>query len=365
MPGRHTPSNWDELSEAWQLGLDLSAAIALVTWANEEPTGGNVYNRKLVAALRARGKPVEIVKVPGTWPTPDATARSSLAAVLAERPISLVDGIVAGAAPEAIRAATRANRTVVILVHLPIGADQPSRPEEQALRAASAVICTSQHCADLLEVRYELDRPAVALPGADLAPVAVGSRPPRLIMIAALTPNKDQLTVVGALDMISDLAWSAALVGSTTVDRDYAKHVRTMIDSAGLAKRIMITGALTGVALEGQWATADLVLLVSRVEMYGLVVTEALAHGLPVVVGAGTGAEEALAASRPADASLPGLAVPVGRPVALASALRRWMSDPELRTAWRTAALHRRETLAGWDQTATAVLDCLVEFGSR
>jgi glycosyltransferase involved in cell wall biosynthesis len=354
------------MSPAGRVGssADASEAIALVTWANEEPTGGNVYNRKLVAALQTRGQPAQIVRVPGAWPNPDGTARSRLTAALAKWSISLVDGIIASAAQGAIRAATEAGRTVVIVVHLPIGVDQPSQAEEQALRAASAVICTSQHCADVLERRYGLRRPVVALPGAETAPVAVGSRPPRLLMIAALTPNKDQLAVVQALGMISDLAWSAALVGSASADRGYAQQVRTMIDSAGLADRIMITGPLTGAALEEQWTAADLVLLVSRTEMYGLVVTEALAHGLPAIVGAGTGAEEALAGVAPADAPLPGLALPVGHPVALAGALRRWLTDPDLRTTWRTAGLQRRATLPGWDRTATAVLDCLAGLRS-
>jgi glycosyltransferase involved in cell wall biosynthesis len=338
---------------------DTGEAIALVTWPNEEPTGGNVYNRKLVAALQTRGQPTEIVQVPGAWPNPDDAARTSLTAALAKWPISLVDGIIASAAQGAIRAATAAGRTIVIVVHLPIGVDQPSQAEAQALLAASAVICTSQHCADVLERRYGLRRPVVALPGAEPAPVALGSRPPRLLMIAALTPNKDQLTVVRAIGMISDLGWSAALVGSASADRDYARQVRTMIDSAGLADRIMITGTLTGAALEEQWTAADLVLLVSRREMYGLVVTEALAHGLPAIVGAGTGAEEALASVAPADGPLPGLALPIGHPVALAGALRRWLTDPDLRTAWRTAALQRRTALPSWDRTAAAVLDCL------
>jgi glycosyltransferase involved in cell wall biosynthesis len=214
-------------------------------------------------------------------------------------------------------------------------------------------------------MRYGLARPAVASPGAELAPGAVGSQPLRLLMIAAFSPNKDQLTVVQALGLISDLAWSAALVGSTTVDRGYARQVLAMIESAGLADRIMITGTLTGAALEEQWAGADLVLMISRTEMYGLVVTEALAHGVPAVVGARTGAEEALAGAGPADASLPGLAVPVGEPVALADTLRRWLTDPDLRTAWRTAALQRRATLPGWDRTAASVLHCLAELGSR
>jgi glycosyltransferase involved in cell wall biosynthesis len=127
----------------------------------------------------------------------------------------------------------------------------------------------------------------------------------------------------------------------------------------------MITGTLTGAALEQQWTAADLVLLVSRTEMYGLVVTEALGHGLPVVVGAGTGAEEALVGAALAGAPLPGHAVPVGHPLALAGALRRWLTDPDLRTAWRTAALQRRTALPAWDRTAAAVLGCLADFESR
>ena len=332
--------------------------IALVTWTKEEPTGGNVYNRRLVAALRACGRPAEIVRLPGSWPNPDGVAQSRLAAALAARSISVVDGIVASAAPEAIRSVTRSGRAVVILMHLPIGVEQPSRAEGQALRAASAVICTSQHCADLLEMRYGLVRPAVALPGAEPAPVAVGSRPPRFLVIATLTPVKDQLTVVQALAMISDLDWSAVLVGSTTADIDYAQQVRTMIGSIGLSERIAITGTLTGPALEEQWAAADLLLLISRTEMYGLVVTEALAHGLPAVVATGTGAREALAAGFDGS-SLPGLAVPRANPDALAGALRGWLIDPDLRAAWRAAALQRRELLPGWDRTAAAVLDCL------
>jgi hypothetical protein len=340
---------------------ERSDPIGLVTWTKEEPTGGNVYNRRLVAALRACGQQTEILRLPGTWPNPDGTAQSRLAAMLAQRSISVVDGVVASAAPEAILSATRSGRTVVILMHLPIGVEQPSRPEEQALRAASAVICTSEHCADLLEMRYGLVRPAVALPGAESAPVAVGSRPPRFLMIAALTPVKDQLTVVQALAMISDLDWSAALVGSTTTDIDYAEQVRTMIGSVGLADRIAITGTLTGPALEEQWTAADLLLLVSRTEMYGLAVVEALAHGLPAVVATGTGAREALTAGFDGS-SLPGLAVPGANPDALANALRCWLTNPDLRAAWRAAALHRRELLPGWDRTAAAVLDCLAEL---
>jgi glycosyltransferase involved in cell wall biosynthesis len=109
--------------------------------------------------------------------------------------------------------------------------------------------------------------------------------------------------------------------------------------------------------LDQKWHAADLLVLPSRTETYGLVVTEALARGIPAVVSAGTGAVEALeAGERASGTAIPGRAVPAGEPVALAAALRDWLTQPELRHAWRQAALARRDTLPGWQHTAAAVL---------
>ena len=141
----------------------------------------------------------------------------------------------------------------------------------------------------------------------------------------------------------------------------------------GLRDRIRIPGELRGGALEAEWAAADLSLLISRAETFGLVVTESIARGVPVVVRAGTGAVEALAAGTPGrparrpstggrarpdgTAALPGTAVALGTdPAPLAEVLRRWLSDPGLRTRWRAAALDARDRLPGWDATARTVL---------
>ena len=52
----------------------------------------------------------------------------------------------------------------------------------------------------------------------------------------------------------------------------------------------------------------------------------------------------------------PGTAVPAGDPASLAAVLRSWLTEPTLRRSWRQAALARRDTLPGWQQTAEAVL---------
>jgi glycosyltransferase involved in cell wall biosynthesis len=175
-----------------------------------------------------------------------------------------------------------------------------------------------------------------------------------------LTPTKDQVTLVRAFAQLTDLAWLADLVGLDMADQGYAARVRHEIFEVGLADRIRVTGALTGPSLDQRWDAADLLVLPSRVETFGLVVTEALARGIPAIVSAGTGAVEALqqGATLPTDA-MPGTAVPPGDPTTLAAVLRRWLTEPTLRRAWRQSALARRGNLPGWQTTAEAVLSYL------
>jgi glycosyltransferase involved in cell wall biosynthesis len=191
------------------------------------------------------------------------------------------------------------------------------------------------------------------------------------VAVAALLPNKDQLLTVAALASLQDLAWTASLVGADDADPGYAALVRNAVASQGMEQRLQLTGQLEGQALEREWSRADLSLLVSRAETFGLVVTESLARGIPVIVREGTGAVEALGmvAERDAQpggkaAALPGTAIDLpgpetSHPAMLAALLRRWLSDPGLRSSWRAAALTARDRLPGWDSTAGNVLEYL------
>ncbi|MDZ4090106.1 MAG: glycosyl transferase family 1, partial [Arthrobacter sp.] len=46
-------------------------------------------------------------------------------------------------------------------------------------------------------------------------------------------------------------------------------------------------------------------------------------------------------------------------PAPLTEVLRRWLSEPGLRTRWRAAAADARERLPGWNSTARTVLAAL------
>jgi glycosyltransferase involved in cell wall biosynthesis len=348
----------------------LSEHLGFVTWDSAVPTGGNAYNQNLIAELRTLGVDVRLHTLPGPWPEGDASSHAQLARALWEARTSLVDGIVGCGAPDVIAASVEAGHVIIIVLHLPISDElglEPSRRERyaaleaRALRAASGALCSSRWSAARITRRFGRRDLGVATPGVRPAAAAQGSQytgSPRFLTVAALTPTKDQLTLVQALAQVTDLPWTAALIGSDIAAPNYAARVRATIATAGLAERIAVPGMLAGDALDREWDAADLLVLPSRIETYGLVIGEALARGIPAVVPAGTGAVEALqqGAASHDDAAMPGMPVPPGNPATLSTVLRSWLTEPALRHAWREAALARRDTLPGWQQTAAAVL---------
>ncbi|PNI08530.1 glycosyl transferase family 1 [Arthrobacter sp. AFG7.2] len=347
-------------------------------------SGGNIYNARLVKGLTALGVDVEVLTVDGSWPEARAKDRRRLGSLLgAWEPatevepgnvVTLVDGLIAMGAPDEMEFVAKARRKTCVLVHMPAPAHHEL--EARSLRAATAVVCTSTWASKVLAARHGLQELKVALPGTDPAPLAEGSNPPHIAVVAALLPNKDQLLTVSALATLKDHDWTASLVGSDQADDDYARKVRAAVETHGLGERIQLTGELTGEALEIEWHRADLTMLVSRAEAFGMVVTESLARGIPVIVRAGTGAVEALRLGAPATSrnddggTLPGSAVAFpadddpANPALLAQVLRHWLEDAGTRAAWRSRALEARGRLPGWNQTAAQVLEALAEHRS-
>ena len=353
-----------------------SAVRLLVPGNIQHNSGGNVYNASLMDGLSQLGISVAIEPVDGEWPVAATEDRRRLAGLLGPGPagpgtdsggasdagtVTIVDGLVASGAPEALEeAAAAGGQRPWILLHMPL-LDHPEL-EIRSLRAAAGVICTSSSVAAEITRRHGATHVHVALPGTEPAEPAAGSDPRHLISVAALLPNKDQLTLLRALALVKDLPWTAALVGSGEADPEYAGAVRAAWKELRLEDRVRLAGEVTGQALEKEWHAADLSLLVSKVEAFGMAVTESLAHGLPVVVRSGTGAVEALSLGAVGgdETALPGAVVVLDSdPAPLAAVLRAWLASAELQATWRRAALAGRERLPGWDATARGVLDII------
>ncbi|MFD0688844.1 glycosyltransferase family 4 protein [Actinomadura fibrosa] len=338
------------------------------------PSGGNVYDRRLCQGLAAAGRPVRELKAAGSWPRPDAPARDLLARSLAALPdgaVVLLDGLVACGVPEIV-VPHAARLRLAVLVHLPLAAETGLAPdvataldarERRTLRAANAVVATSFWARRRL-IRHhglEPDRVHTVTPGTDPAPLAPGTDgATRLLCVASVTPRKGHDLLADALATVAHLPWTCECAGPLDRAPDHVTRLRRLIGRHRLADRILLPGPRTGTALAASYAAADLLVLPSRAETYGMVVTEALARGVPVLATAVDAVPETL--GRDPNGAVPGVLVPPDDAAALASALRRWLVEPDLRSSLRAAARLRRGTLHGWDDTArrmTTVLDTL------
>ena len=332
------------------------------------PSGGNTYDRHLCRELDAVGWSVHQSAVPGFWDRPDAASFAALDATLRQIPdqaVVLLDGLVASTAPEVLVPHARRLR-LVVLVHMPLGhrpLDSDARRREgEALAIATAIVTTSAWARRRLLDLYELpdERVYVAEPGVDAAAPAGGTADGgALLTVGVVSFEKGHDVLLGALESISDLSWSCTCVGSLVRDRSFSEGLRRHSREAGLDDRLSFPGPRTGVDLNRCYASADVLVHASRADTYGLVVTEALARGLPVIAADAGGLSEALGEG---DAGIrPGLLVPAGDPAALGDALRAWLADAGLRAGLRTAARERGATLRGWSTTASTLARALEE----
>jgi glycosyltransferase involved in cell wall biosynthesis len=335
------------------------------------PSGGNAYNGQVCRGLRNFGWVAHEHAVPGCWPHPDFKALSALDGVIRRIPdgaVVLIDGLIASAAPEVLVPQAPRLR-LVALVHMPLGDRATGDPaktirmrERAVLSAVAAIVTTSDWSRSRLLGLYELpeERLHIAEPGVDPADVATGTEAGgAMLCVASVIPDKGHDVLLDALQTMSDLTWQCVCVGRLDRDPAFVQTLRRRSLDGRFDDRLHFEGPRAGTELDRSYRDADLMVLASRTETYGMVITEALAHGLPVVVTEVGGVTEALGYG--SNRSRPGLLVPPDDPAALAAALRVWLTDAELRHRLREAARTRRESLRRWSNTAAILADVLAE----
>jgi glycosyltransferase involved in cell wall biosynthesis len=327
------------------------------------PTGGYAYDRRLLAEWAEMGVAARHLALPGGFPAPSEAELAETGRAILSQPydsVLLIDGLAYGAFPEGI-AAGLAGR-VVALVHHPLGLEAGLSPERAAallaretaaLRYASAVIATSQNTKRLLVADFFVPeaRITVAEPGVDPAPRASGSptgAPLQLLAVGSLVPRKGYDVLVAALAGLADRNWRLTIIGAADRAPETAAALAAQIAGAGLGDRVHLAGAVDQKTLEAAYGGADLFVMPSLFEGYGMVLTEALARGLPILCTTGGAAAE----TAPDAAALK---VPPGDAAALRAGLLRLLDDAGERKRRSDAAWHAADALPRWRDTATIV----------
>jgi glycosyltransferase involved in cell wall biosynthesis len=326
-------------------------------------TGGYLYNARVLAALRERGVAVEEIVPCGASPEEQEEAAPRLGSLLDP---GRFDVVVVDALARIVCATWldrwREERPVVAMVHeLPSVAAPEAvsgRGYEEPLLRADRLIVVSGHGGSILENRgVPPGRIRVVPPGFDRLPPESGVSSPvhndetvHALCVAQWIPRKGILDLVRAWTLRERPGASLELIGETDADPDYAASVRAAASGAS----ITVSGPVDGATLGAAYTAAELFVLPSRYEGYGVVYAEALAYGLPVVA-CNVGPVPELVGEEAA------LLVPPDDVEALSGALDLLLEDAALRDRMSAAARCRAKRLPRWEDTITDFLRVLRE----
>ncbi len=337
----------------------------------ETRTGGYEYDRRLIAALRHRGWSVALRSLDDGFPWPDRAARDQAVEILrglADGSVVVVDGLALGVLAEEARAEARRLK-LVALVHHPLALETGLSAAEQsqlfeservALSAVRGVVVTSPATATQLE-RYGVGAAdvSVVLPGTERGELARGSGGPgvRLLCVASIVPRKGHDVLLRALARLKDLPWALTCGGSLERSPGTVEALTAFARAEGIDGRVEFVGELSEAQLAAAYDRADVFVLPTLYEGYGMVVAEAIARGLPSVASDTGGIADLLSGEA-------GIVVPPGEVEPLTSALRRIIAEPDTRTRLAAGARGVRERLATWDAAAGQMEDVIVRVSA-
>ncbi|PCM45629.1 glycosyltransferase [Marinobacter sp. ANT_B65] len=345
-------------------------------------TGGYRYVRKLVGALNHSGRVAEVTGLPGSFPKPDALALRAMDELLsgfADGSRVILDGLAMSAMPDVLKKHAQRLR-LTALIHHPLADETGLSESEQAwffareklaLQIVREVFTTSTFtAARLADFGVSAARIRTAEPGTDRSVTSAlpdkaenrsqraknrEVRTPHILCVGHLSPRKAQNQLVNALAGLKDLDWHCTFAGSDERDPAFACGVRQQICQSDLDSRIDLTGEVDEQVLVHLYDKADLFVLPSLYEGYGMVIDEALAAGLPVISSDGgalkhTGNRSGILLYRAGDVD------------ALQANLRAWLGDSAALELARVFAEGESLTVRSWPDTAKQFIDGLGYF---
>ena len=351
--------------------------VFAVPGALAQRTGGYLYGQRVVNGLRAQGWAVQVAELAGRFPLADDRARAAAAQAIDAAPANatvVIDGLALPAFDRVLLRAT-ARQPVLGFIHHPLSLET-GLSAGLAARLGSiecalwsrldGLVCASSNtaraarAAGICPARIAVAEPGVDLPSEPVVrqrTVPPGS-PVRLLCVATVTPRKNHRMLVQALARVRTRSWRLDCIGSLDRDAQTVAMLRSLIAEHGLDAHVVLHGEQSDDRLDAAWREADLFVLASDHEGYGMVLTEALAHGVPVV------ATRAGAIPETIPASACRLVAP-GDVAALARVLDRLITERAALGALAEGARAARPSLVPWPQAVSRWGAAVQALGTR
>lgn len=349
--------------------------IAWVLYGSlEQKTGGTLYDARIVRGLEDSGDVVHVHSLAKATSAPNAGIKLATE-ILRDRPDVVVGDELcfrelAVTFPVLARACRdRPIPRVLLVHHLTAWESELSRSarlraraaERFTLRFSDTIVTTSEATRHRLRGEVRNRTVTVVVPGADRFEHANTSRSERatvrFVFVGAVVPRKRVLTLVHAFAAASSRCSTSielVLVGSTTREPIYAKSVAQRIDELGITERVRLLGERSDEEVASAIADADVLVLPSSLEGWGIAATEAIHAGTPVIAARTAGLVEALSNAEGATLFADG-------DRELEDCLERFASDPALRQSMSECARRAKPDLPTWNESVVRFRQALLD----
>lgn len=229
--------------------------------------------------------------------------------------------------------------------------------EKSVVRSADILISISPHTRDtLLSMGRKKDDIVLAPPGLNCKVAEyklISDSPIEILAVCSIEPRKGILEMVHALHGSGLTEARMTIAGELNMGSDYTRGVFRLIQDLELESRVLLPGRLDDNELHEFYGKADVYMLLSKWEGYGMSIAEAMAHGLPIIT-TNAGAIPYLV-----DHGVSGMMVDPEDWRKAAKYLRDLFSKRELRESLSKSALVAARDFPSWEETTTRVFDAV------
>lgn len=338
-------------------------------------TGGYLYHRRMAELAPEFDARIKFVRLPDVqFPLPLWAGRHILDRMLRPTPRALVLDSIAAAYVAPWLSLKPPPAPLVAMLHQPPGGVDHGFPrsalqaplDRAAYRKAAGLLVSSDSLATYLESRgVSPARIRVVPPGRDLAAPAGPPEDMRrgrrcaFLCVANWFEHKGVHSLLDAFARLPENDGTLHLGGDPNADSTYARRIQDRLQQPDLSGRVIVHGSVSPERIATLYRDADVFVLPSMRESYGMVYAEAMSAGLPII-GWRAGNLPNLVTDRGE-----GLLVDPGDIPGLTRALTTLATDESLRAALGTAAAARAATLPTWHDSAQLFFSAIRGFVSE
>ncbi len=320
-------------------------------------TGGYLYNLRMIEGLEQKGYSVNIFGY--DWPWKNESDLGRICRFYFEKltvgSCILIDSLVLARLQMPVREFS--NRFIFVgLIHLPAsykfvpgGTGKLSGEELMALHQMKRLIVTGQFTHDLLcKAGVNPANIRIVEPGTDPFPQKTHYKPvpSELLCIANFSPIKAQDILICSLSGLTARTWTLHLYGDKDRDKEYSNRINSLIKQFHLETRVILHGIATRDEITALFLNADLFVMPSLFESYGMALTESLAHGVPVLTTRAGNIPRTVPDGM-------GILVKAGKAEELTDAIRSLLDDPNKYASLCAAASRYQLHARSWEQAVT------------